>query len=709
MADPSSPIGDALQPEGVAAAPLPLVSIVIPHYNDLDNLARCLDRLRRQSWPASRREIIIADNNSEGGTAAVEAIAPDARVVPAREQGAGPARNAAAAAARGSILAFIDSDCFAAETWLAEGVAALQGFDYVGGEVRICVPDPRRPTPAEAYEIVFAFDFKKYIERDRFSGTGNLFVPKPVFERVGGFRSGVSEDIDWCRRANALGYRLGHAEKAVVEHPARREWGALTRRWERVVTEMFLLRREERHWLRGWLAYAALVALSPLPHALRVVRHRQLSGVRNRILGLVALFGLREYRAFRMLGCLWRFRAGGVAPGQDLRMSELPAADTRRARLPIAILGVPIDNVTAAEAVAAIDRMVASRRPHYFVTANVDFLVQAREDAELRRILLEADLVLCDGAPILWASRLLGNPLPERVAGSDLVPLLLELARQKGYRVFFLGASPEAAAQALVNVGRRHPGLLVAGHSPPFGAFQASDDDAIDRRLAEVRPDLLFVAFGCPKQEKWIAARYRRLGVPVSGGVGATVDFLSGRRRRAPPWMQRAGLEWAFRLLGEPRRLFGRYWKDFRVFGSELLRQYRLLRPRADGDPIAPSTTVEDGEQWRSLKLPRHLDRRTLESDPLLARDKVTAGRHCLLDLSGTKFIDSTGVGFLLAVDKRLRSTGRQLVLVSPGREVRRALVLMRLDDHFAVAADAAAARRMLECRAAEAANLASV
>src|SRR5215470_668467 len=119
---------------------------------------------------------------------------------------------------------------------------------------------------------------------------------------------------------------------------------------------------------------------------------------------------------------------------------------------PIAILGVPFDNVTTAETIEAIGRMVVSRQPHYLVTANVDFLVQAQEDVELRRILFDAHLVLCDGTPLLWASRLLGNPLLERVAGADLVPLLLRAAADKGYRVFLLGATPESAAHAVDNL-----------------------------------------------------------------------------------------------------------------------------------------------------------------------------------------------------------------------------------------------------------------
>lgn len=400
-----------------------------------------------------------------------------------------------------------------------------------------------------------------------------------------------------------------------------------------------------------------------------------------------------------------------VAPRFDpnRRMNDLGAGGPPPARPPVAILGVRIDNVTTAEAVASIERMVMSRRPHYFVTANVDFLVQARDDPELHRILLEADLVLCDGTPMLWASRILGNPLAERVAGSDLVPLLLEVAKQKGYRVFFLGASPEAAAAALANVQRRHPGLLASGHSPPFGDFQALDEDAIEERLAEARPDLLFVGFGCPKQEKWIARHYRRLGVPVSGGVGATIDFLSGRRRRAPRWMRRAGLEWAFRLFGEPRRLVGRYWKDFRVFGFELLRQYRYLRPHPSGDLGELSAPAGGADDWYCLRLPRNFDRRVVESDPLLAEKATADNRHCLLDLSGTKFIDSTGIGFLIALRKWARNGGREVVLLAPGREVCRAIELMRLGEFFPVAPSLAAARQLLERRVPELAQPAVV
>ena len=371
---------------------------------------------------------------------------------------------------------------------------------------------------------------------------------------------------------------------------------------------------------------------------------------------------------------------------------------------PIAILGVPFDNVTATETIEAIERMVASRQPHYFVTANVDFLVQAQEDVELRRILFDAHLVLCDGTPLVWASRLLGNPLLERVAGADLVPLLLRVAAQKGYRVFFLGASPESAAQAVKNLKKLHPNLVIAGnYSPPFNKLLEMDHDEIKRLIVEAKPDLLFVSLGCPKQEKWIAMHYRSLGVPVSAGVGATIDFLAGTMKRAPVWMHRTGLEWIYRLAQEPRRLFKRYFNDFRVFGLKILAQWWQLQFRSR-KPQRPqmSAPVRAEQNWQWIKLPERLDLAAVRDDALLVDQVLADGRHCLLEMNNVKFIDSTGVGLLIRLQKKVRATGRQLVLLAPSPMVQRALALMRLQNFFASAPDFASAQQLIEARTRE-------
>ena len=261
---------------------------------------------------------------------------------------------------------------------------------------------------------------------------------------------------------------------------------------------------------------------------------------------------------------------GAIEPvGGNLRPPPMRPAQ-------VAILGVAFDNVTVAETLSRIQDMIASRRPHYVVTANVDFLVQAQRDGELRQILAEAHLVLCDGTPLVWVSRLLGNPLPERVAGSDLAPQLIRLAAKNHYRLFLLGAAPEANEQAAANVRAQFPNLRVARYSPPFRPLPEMDDAEIAGWIRAARPDILLVAFGCPKAEKWMARHYRALGVPVVIGVGGTIDFLAGRVKRAPVWMQRAGLEWLFRLCQEPRRLFKRYatdlWHFGRAIGAELWR-----------------------------------------------------------------------------------------------------------------------------------------
>lgn len=284
----------------------PSVSVIIPHYNDLDNLQLCFECLRHQTLPRERFEIIVADNNSVGGVRAVERIAGDAVVVTAPEQGAGPARNAGVAIARGAVLAFIDSDCLADKDWLLEGMLALERFDYVGGQVITKVGRPQEITPAEAVEAVFAFNFKKYIEKDGFSGSGNLFVPKVIFGRVGGFRAGISEDIDWCRRANALGFRLGYAERAIVFHSARREWAELKRKWDRVLVETIRLARERPGWWFRWIGYAGIVAVSPLAHSITVICSPRLIGVRAKCCGLLGLLRIRSYRSYRMLCLLVR-------------------------------------------------------------------------------------------------------------------------------------------------------------------------------------------------------------------------------------------------------------------------------------------------------------------------------------------------------------------------------------------------------------------
>jgi N-acetylglucosaminyldiphosphoundecaprenol N-acetyl-beta-D-mannosaminyltransferase len=368
-----------------------------------------------------------------------------------------------------------------------------------------------------------------------------------------------------------------------------------------------------------------------------------------------------------------------------------PALLRKPARLPIALLGVAFDNVTIADTLDRIDLMVASRKPHYVVTANVDFCVQAMHDVELRRILFDAHLVLCDGTPLVWASRLFGNPLPERVAGADLVPLLIKRASQKGHRIFFLGGAPQVTEHAVQRLRGLHRDIVIAGHySPPFRSLLEMDHDEIIERIRAAKPDLLFVSFGCPKAEKWMSMHYRKMGVPVAMGVGATIDFLAGNVRRAPNWMQHAGLEWAFRLAQEPGRLWKRYANDLHHIGWPLLSQLYLQRLRAIRVSTGSKPAITQSEPTCiRVTAAKRLDHATLAQDANIWSQ--LRSQNCLLDLSEVEFIDSTGLAALIQLHRDLQPCS--LVLLAPSPTVRRILRRFQLEDFFGIAPTALEAR----------------
>ena len=328
--------------------------------------------------------------------------------------------------------------------------------------------------------------------------------------------------------------------------------------------------------------------------------------------------------------------------------------------------------------------MIASRRPHYVVTANVDFLVQARRDVELRHILLEADLVLCDGTPLLWASRWLGNPLPERVAGSDVTPLLIADAARKGHRLFLLGAQPGVAAEAAARLRKQHPDLVIAGHySPPFGSLLEMEYSEISLRVRSVRPDLMLVSFGCPKQEKWIAKHYQRLGVPVMIGVGATLDFIAGRVKRAPSLMQRTGTECVYRLAQEPRRLLGRYAGDFVHFVPAITHQCLSLRAHKRTLTSPATITTARTPEWREIRVQGDLTAEELNRQTEAFEEALQTAEHCHLDLSQVRFLDSTGAAMLVQWHHQLHEHGKQLMILNPSAAVQDTLHLLQLTGYF--------------------------
>jgi N-acetylglucosaminyldiphosphoundecaprenol N-acetyl-beta-D-mannosaminyltransferase len=225
------------------------------------------------------------------------------------------------------------------------------------------------------------------------------------------------------------------------------------------------------------------------------------------------------------------------------------------------IAGIPIDWIDMTE---AISRIIAAARARDFFqvsTVNLDFLVQAHRDPEVETILERNALNIADGAPVVWLGRLLAAPSAHRVAGADLVPLLIEAAGREGIRVFLLGGENGVAEAAAQRLRLKHPGLQVEAHEPPLASLDDMDDETIFRRLDAADPHILLVAFGHPKQEKWIHRNRDRLPM-VAIGVGSCLDLIAGQVSRAPSWMQRVGLEWSYRFVHEPGRLARRYAKD---------------------------------------------------------------------------------------------------------------------------------------------------
>ncbi|WP_417807505.1 glycosyltransferase family 2 protein [Thioclava sp.] len=274
-------------------------AVIIPHYNDVDRLIRCLEVLAPQV--DARCEVLVVDNNSTVDLAPVRAVFPDLRIVTEIKKGAAEARNRGVAETTAERLFFIDSDCVAAPDWIATAFAVMDRGDLVGGHVAVFDETPPPRSGAEAFETVFAFDFRRYIEEKGFSGTGNLLTRRDVYEGTGPFIAGLSEDLDWCRRATAKGYRLVYAEGLRVGHPSRQDWSALSRKWRRLSEEGFGVNGSAPMERLKWAGKALLMPLSIVAHIPKVLRHPDLRDNRERGRALVTLSRLRLARMGWML------------------------------------------------------------------------------------------------------------------------------------------------------------------------------------------------------------------------------------------------------------------------------------------------------------------------------------------------------------------------------------------------------------------------
>lgn len=240
------------------------------------------------------------------------------------------------------------------------------------------------------------------------------------------------------------------------------------------------------------------------------------------------------------------------------------------------VLGFPIDRMTLDQCVQHFDEIIPRGEPRHIVLVNAAKIVKARKDSELAHIIRTADYVGADGVPIVWASRLLHQPLPGRVNGTDLMERLFELANRKGYRVYLLGATQPVIEATVRTLNDLYPRLMIVGYRNGYFSSPLDEEKAV-RDIAALHPDILMIGMGTPMKEKWVRRHFNQLHATIVHGVGGSFDILGGITKRAPGWMQRNGLEWFYRLCQEPGRMWKRYLVTNSIYIGLVLKEYFRL------------------------------------------------------------------------------------------------------------------------------------
>lgn len=274
-------------------------AIIIPHYNDPRRLTRCLNALMRND--CSNADILVVDNNSTVPITEVQDAFPTVRFVVETKPGAAAARNRGVAETTAELLFFIDADCVAADDWVSKAHEVAPMADLIGGRVDVFDETPPPRSGAEAFEVVFAFNFKNYIEVQGFTGSGNLVTTRKVFNDVGEFHGGISEDVDWSTRAVSKGYRLIYRDDLVVAHPSRSDWAALRHKWHRLTQELFGVNGDSPKARAKWFLRGLAIPVSAFLHSLKVLRSDKLDGWGEKLRAVVTLFRLRFLRMVWML------------------------------------------------------------------------------------------------------------------------------------------------------------------------------------------------------------------------------------------------------------------------------------------------------------------------------------------------------------------------------------------------------------------------
>lgn len=329
----------------------------------------------------------------------------------------------------------------------------------------------------------------------------------------------------------------------------------------------------------------------------------------------------------------------------------------------MAILGLPLHSFTASSVIEAIDQLLVAGGSHQICPVNLDVWLNALADAHLHRIISGCSLVVPDGMPLVWASKLLGSPLSERVTGIDLVPGLAELSARKGYKIFLLGGKTGVAERCADLLRQRFPGTNIVGaYSPAEANLSNMDHTEILSRIHAAQPDILLVAFGNPKQEKWIWMHRKKLGVGVAMGVGGSFDMLVGDTSRAPRWIQRSGLEWAMRFVQEPIRLGPRYLRDFlglcRYLPLAVLAAW-MQRPYYGPSRI----TRAIGPQLLHVYVHGKLSSNVAEEIAQAATASIVNGLVMVVHLQNARSITAAGLGVLMEARRQMLEAGLSLSL----------------------------------------------
>jgi len=379
------------------------------------------------------------------------------------------------------------------------------------------------------------------------------------------------------------------------------------------------------------------------------------------------------------------------------------------------ILGIPVDNLTFDQAIESIfelvDRFARDHQAKYVATVNVDFIVNTVSwlpnrfrHPELITILRKADLVTADGMPVVWAARLLGTRLKERVTGADLVPGLAQACALRGKSIYLLGGKGDVAWKTAEIFQEKYPDLCIAGVSSPFVHVEGEeilDEETMDQKILtdinQARPDILFVGFGNPKQEMWFERNRSKLKAAVTIGIGGTFEFITGQVKRAPVWIQKSGLEWIYRITQDPMRLFKRYFIGFFKFGililppilymkyRKLFFNFKIKQAATTSVPHFPETPKETSASLAVdvVVLEDPLDAGQISSRGATLLKGINDSNTLLIDLSQISFMDSSGIGFLVRLYTRSQREKFPLALCGIQPQVLRTLKVSRIHDLF--------------------------